>query len=265
MCHGPCVCLCPCLCVCALTCVSRAAACWHPVRAPGEGQGRGSWPPCRGGSRPAGPEGARPARLPPLRLPVPPDVDECSMNNGSCDQGCVNTKGGYECVCPPGRRLHWNRKDCVGECPGRGAPGQVLCCSRAADGTEAGGRRGVRGGEHAGCQPGAQKRRPRGQRVLTQEELSRHADGAQCGGLSCTPLLLLRKLVARRGVTWGAAAPEPGLGSTWVFASWLLAQGRQPRSVWRGGPPGERGALGPGPLQAECGAGPHLTGSINTY
>lgn len=42
------------------------------------------------------------------------------MNNGSCDQGCVNTKGGYECVCPPGRRLHWNRKDCVGECPGVG-------------------------------------------------------------------------------------------------------------------------------------------------
>ena len=25
------------------------------------------------------------------------------------------------------------------------------------------------------------------QRVLTQEELSRHADGAQCGGLSFTP------------------------------------------------------------------------------
>eukprot|EP00072_Mus_musculus_P046124 XP_006521306.1 PREDICTED: signal peptide, CUB and EGF-like domain-containing protein 1 isoform X3 [Mus musculus] len=35
------------------------------------------------------------------------------MNNGSCEQGCVNTKGSYECVCPPGRRLHWNQKDCV--------------------------------------------------------------------------------------------------------------------------------------------------------
>ena len=173
--------------LCALTCVSHAAACRHPVRAPGEGQGQGSWPPCRGGSPPAGPEGAHPARLPPLRLPVPPDVDECSMNNGSCDQGCVNTKGGYECTCPPGRRMHWNRKDCVGECLGRGPPGQVLCCSWVADGTEAGGRRRVRGGEHTGCQPGAQKRRPGGQRVLTQEELSRHADRAQCGGLSCTP------------------------------------------------------------------------------
>lgn len=37
------------------------------------------------------------------------------MDNGGCEQGCVNTKGSYECVCPPGRRLHWNRKDCVGE------------------------------------------------------------------------------------------------------------------------------------------------------
>ena len=50
------------------------------------------------------------------------------MNNGSCDQGCVNTKGGYECVCPPGRRLHWNRKDCVGECPGSALLGR---CSAA--------------------------------------------------------------------------------------------------------------------------------------
>lgn len=48
-------------------------------------------------------------------VPVFPDMDECSVNNGSCEQGCVNTKGSYECVCPPGRRLHWNRKDCVGE------------------------------------------------------------------------------------------------------------------------------------------------------
>lgn len=46
------------------------------------------------------------------------------MNNGSCDQGCVNTKGSYECVCPPGRRLHWNQKDCVGECPGARGPPQ---------------------------------------------------------------------------------------------------------------------------------------------
>ena len=252
MCHGPCVCVRVCACAHVRThvCVTRSRLS-ASRESPRRGSGSGflaplPWwvPPC----------------LPPLRLPVPPDVDECSMNNGSCDQGCVNTKGGYECTCPPGRRLHWNRKDCVGECPGRGPPGQVLCCLRAADGTEAGGRRRVRGGEHAGCQPGAQ-----------------HTACADAGGAESArrrsavwrpqlhPLLLPKKLVTRRGVTRGAAAPEPGLRSTWVFASQLLAQGHRPHSVWRGGPPGEREALGPRPLQSECGAGPHLTGSINTY
>lgn len=61
---------------------------------------------------------ARPSLSPSPRLP---DVDECSMDNGGCDEGCVNTKGSYECVCPPGKRLHWNRKDCLGEWE-RGAP-----------------------------------------------------------------------------------------------------------------------------------------------
>lgn len=90
--------------------------------ASGSGDSR---PSCPGWVLPCQPQGCglgwtvQPPLLP-LRLPVLPDVDECSMNNGSCDQGCVNTKGSYECVCPPGRRLHWNRKDCVGECPGAG-------------------------------------------------------------------------------------------------------------------------------------------------
>lgn len=44
------------------------------------------------------------------------DIDECSINNGRCEFGCVNTQGGYECVCPPGKKLHWNKKDCVGKC-----------------------------------------------------------------------------------------------------------------------------------------------------
>lgn len=51
-------------------------------------------------------------------LPLPTDVDECSVNNGRCELGCVNTEGSYECACPPGQRLHWNRKDCVGAWPG---------------------------------------------------------------------------------------------------------------------------------------------------
>ncbi|KAF2985580.1 hypothetical protein EK904_004452 [Melospiza melodia maxima] len=41
------------------------------------------------------------------------DIDECSISNGSCDFGCLNTLGSYECVCPPGKKLHWNKKDCV--------------------------------------------------------------------------------------------------------------------------------------------------------
>lgn len=43
------------------------------------------------------------------------DVDECSINNGSCEYGCLNTVGAYECLCPSGKKLHWNKKDCVGK------------------------------------------------------------------------------------------------------------------------------------------------------
>ena len=113
-----CVSVCVCAHMCKLTCVSRTAACLHPVRASGKGQGQEILGPPPWWVLPCQPRGCPSSPLLPLRLPVPPDVDECSMNNGSCDQGCVNTKGGYECVCPPGRRLHWNRKDCVGECLG---------------------------------------------------------------------------------------------------------------------------------------------------
>lgn len=44
------------------------------------------------------------------------DIDECSINRGGCKYGCVNTLGSYECTCPPGYKLHWNRKDCIGTC-----------------------------------------------------------------------------------------------------------------------------------------------------
>lgn len=42
------------------------------------------------------------------------DIDECSINRGGCKYGCINTLGSYECTCPPGYKLHWNRKDCTG-------------------------------------------------------------------------------------------------------------------------------------------------------
>lgn len=42
-----------------------------------------------------------------------PDINECSVNNGGCEHGCVNTVGGFECSCRPGYKLHWNKKDCI--------------------------------------------------------------------------------------------------------------------------------------------------------
>ena len=42
------------------------------------------------------------------------DIDECSINRGGCKYGCVNMLGSYECTCPPGYKLHWNKKDCIG-------------------------------------------------------------------------------------------------------------------------------------------------------
>lgn len=44
----------------------------------------------------------------------PADIDECSINRGGCKFGCINTPGSYQCTCPAGCKLHWNKKDCVG-------------------------------------------------------------------------------------------------------------------------------------------------------
>lgn len=44
-----------------------------------------------------------------------PDTNECSVNNGGCQQVCVNTVGSYECRCHSAYKLHWNKKDCVGK------------------------------------------------------------------------------------------------------------------------------------------------------
>ena len=44
----------------------------------------------------------------------PADVDECSINRGGCKFGCINTPGSYQCTCPAGCKLHWNKKDCIG-------------------------------------------------------------------------------------------------------------------------------------------------------
>lgn len=49
-----------------------------------------------------------------MLTPLFTDIDECSINRGGCKYGCVNTLGSYECTCPPGYKLHWNKKDCIG-------------------------------------------------------------------------------------------------------------------------------------------------------
>jgi len=43
------------------------------------------------------------------------DVDECSLNNGGCDQLCVNTVGSYHCMCRSHYQLHRNQRDCLRE------------------------------------------------------------------------------------------------------------------------------------------------------
>ena len=42
----------------------------------------------------------------------PADKDECSKDNGGCQQDCVNTFGSYECQCRSGFVLHDNKHDC---------------------------------------------------------------------------------------------------------------------------------------------------------
>uniref|UniRef100_A0A452SRE6 EGF-like domain-containing protein n=1 Tax=Ursus americanus TaxID=9643 RepID=A0A452SRE6_URSAM len=49
-------------------------------------------------------------RAPPCLLPA--DKDECSKDNGGCQQDCVNTFGSYECQCRSGFVLHDNKHDC---------------------------------------------------------------------------------------------------------------------------------------------------------
>ena len=42
------------------------------------------------------------------------DINECSTNNGGCNQTCTNTNGSYECSCNIGFNLADNNHDCDG-------------------------------------------------------------------------------------------------------------------------------------------------------
>jgi len=46
------------------------------------------------------------------------DNNECLVNNGGCEDRCINTQGSYQCACPEGFQLGANRHECddVDEC-----------------------------------------------------------------------------------------------------------------------------------------------------
>ena len=44
-----------------------------------------------------------------------PDVDECTINNGGCEQLCSNTIGSFICTCGSGYQLDENGINCNGE------------------------------------------------------------------------------------------------------------------------------------------------------
>lgn len=56
----------------------------------------------------------------PINGTVCQDMDECSMNNGGCQQSCQNTAGSYYCECDNGFELSPNGMNCldVDECQG---------------------------------------------------------------------------------------------------------------------------------------------------
>ncbi|KAI0239913.1 hypothetical protein LSAT2_009363, partial [Lamellibrachia satsuma] len=44
-----------------------------------------------------------------------PDVNECAVRNGSCEQTCVNTDGSFQCSCRDGFKLSDNKLSCEGK------------------------------------------------------------------------------------------------------------------------------------------------------
>ena len=43
------------------------------------------------------------------------DTNECLINQGGCEQTCVNTYGSYFCECNLGYRLHTDGQSCLGK------------------------------------------------------------------------------------------------------------------------------------------------------
>ena len=43
------------------------------------------------------------------------DTDECAINNGGCEQMCINTIGSFYCSCGTGYQLDVDGFNCTGE------------------------------------------------------------------------------------------------------------------------------------------------------
>ena len=50
-----------------------------------------------------------------LSLYLTIDINECSLNNGSCDQVCNNSMGSFQCSCNGGYRLNIDGRNCSGK------------------------------------------------------------------------------------------------------------------------------------------------------
>lgn len=42
------------------------------------------------------------------------DINECAINNGGCEQACINSDGSYRCACHQGYSYNENTGSCVG-------------------------------------------------------------------------------------------------------------------------------------------------------
>ncbi|VDI61539.1 Hypothetical predicted protein [Mytilus galloprovincialis] len=51
--------------------------------------------------------------IPGFASPNCEDIDECSLQNGGCDQNCANTHGSFECSCDRGYLLQNDNKTCI--------------------------------------------------------------------------------------------------------------------------------------------------------
>ena len=43
------------------------------------------------------------------------DINECNINNGGCEQTCVNDVGTYNCYCNYGYNLNFDNHTCEGK------------------------------------------------------------------------------------------------------------------------------------------------------